>query len=267
MTSVPLSALDKLRTIKPDTLPTADQNKIRRLLDYFGTVAMALDGLSQKITDAPGPLSYRDSERPTTCTVKRDLQERLDKERQGTLRSLGYAITQHFNEKHHVKLELSAYFEEVDTPTFEDIEARVLTQLCGKSLDESASDQIKANFQKHIYSRTVKLGKSFIDLSNYVYWYSFGVTYRDAYEIDFQGVRKMQALYRALNLFEDGNLGEAHNLTRRCGERKPPVGEAIELGYEKITSLTFFKNGKVRVTFSAPEHVQAFATAYDLSVQ
>ncbi|MGM0817739.1 MAG: hypothetical protein ACQEUO_19915, partial [Bacillota bacterium] len=175
------------------------------------------------------------------------------------------AITIYFSKKYNVEFDYSIIYKSYSFEqfiTFEDVLDHLFEQLGGYSFAEMANEQIKDKIKESVYRFEVK--KNTLHLPNFLdieEWFR-------SFKIFYQSKGKLEKLFNALMLFENGSLREASALNQIKnemgeGSKHHAIFEKYSFDtFQKIKSFKAFKNGKVSIEFHSIELANEFANTY-----
>lgn len=177
-----------------------------------------------------------------------------------------YKIISHFERSYNVTLrdsELKQKYD-YDDVTYQDIVNEVFEQLGGFNFNEKAVNEIKEKTRSLIY-RDVKVTvkKNKLSLNDFVWW---DHTWDNKKRLGYSD-SKVTPLFKGLSHFETESVDTLHYYSTIYnelynGEEKHDIFSKFELGYNKILSLKFFKNGKLEIEFETNQQAKEFTKEY-----
>ncbi|UUD44620.1 hypothetical protein [Bacillus pumilus] len=175
------------------------------------------------------------------------------------------AITQYFSKKYNVDFDYSKLdqkFSYQQLITLDEVLDHLFAELGGFTFVEMANEQIKEKIKKSVYRFEVK--KHTLHLPNFLYieeWF-------ESFKIFYQSKGKLEKLFDALMLFENGSPIETNALNQIKyemgeGSKHHAIFEKYSFDiFRKIKSFKAFKNGKVSIEFHSMEFANEFANTY-----
>lgn len=175
-------------------------------------------------------------------------------------------IFSHFERSYNVTLNSSEIRKKYDLSiTYQNIIDEVFEQLGGFNFQEKAVKEIKDASRDTVYrgdKLTIKKGK--LSIQDYVWWSSYSwdnekkLSYNDS---------KVRPLFKALSHFETGvveTLSYYNNIYDELykGDKTYDIFSKYELGYNKVKSIKFYKNGKVDIEFQTQQQAEEFKREY-----
>jgi len=158
--------------------------------------------------------------------------------------------------------------------TYNDVVDDIFEQLGGFDLNSKAEQEIKENMKKlcrnHRDKEKIKLGRNKISLKDICI-----ITYDSIfkkYEINYNHDDNLTTFINAINYFESGsvNISELNTIfyhnngTGGINQEfiKNHIFEKIQLNFNKIKSIIFFKNRRIDIKFTNGQYALEFARDY-----
>lgn len=182
-------------------------------------------------------------------------------------RAFVQSIVQHFEQRHGISLNIYPLeFDEAADLTVDQVLDRVLDKLGGRTFNDAAAGQLRAEFKRIMFGR-VSVAKKTVRLPNVL---TYREEYGGGYRLDYGQDGYYRTFVRALSHFEKPECttelsGIAHTLPhRQVGGIRVDFSETYDLFADRITSVRFYKNGNIAITFPDGESAQAFVRTFDL---
>lgn len=149
--------------------------------------------------------------------------------------------------------------------TYQNIIDEIFEQLGGFNFQEKAINEIKEAARNTVYNSdkiTIKKGK--LSIQDFVYWNRY--SWSDEHSLSW-GDSKVRPLFKGLSHFETEETETAFYYESiykelNAGDRTYDIFSKYELGYEKVKSIKFYKNGKIDIEFETNEQAQQFKNEY-----
>lgn len=176
------------------------------------------------------------------------------------------AITIYFSKKYNVEFDLSSIYKSYSFEqfiTFEEVLEHLFEQLGGFSFEEMANEQIKNKIKDAVYKFELK--RHTLQLPNYLH---IEDVWNGNFKIYYQSVEKLDKLFDALMLFENGMPSSSYALDQikfelKEGSNKHTIFDKYSFDiFSKIKSFKAFKNGKVSIEFHSVDLAYEFANTY-----
>lgn len=171
----------------------------------------------------------------------------------------------YFEKAYNVTLKDPELKKKYDTSvTYNDIVDEVFEQLGGFNFEEKAINELITKCNDTIYSGDkITIKKNKLSIQDFVWWDSYSwVGHRIGYS-----EKKVNPLFAGLSHFETGStetLAYYKSIHKELseGEKTYDIFSKYELGYNKIQSIKFFKNGKIEIEFQSMQQAQQFKNIY-----
>lgn len=171
-------------------------------------------------------------------------------------------IERYFNSTYNLKLDISVSFFESKDISYMELVSSIVELLDGLSLTDTGIQLMKDEFMGTIYCKeryTLK-GRT-LSLNDYVRYESW-----NGVKISYTEREKQAKLRKAFIFFEKGELQDGLSVidfSRRDNEGIDFTKEYF-LGFSKIESVRFYKNGKMTIKFFTSELAEQFEKMFNL---
>lgn len=186
-----------------------------------------------------------------------------------------WEIINHFNSKYTLGLDpyptRRAHAHEPLNPSNEDLTDTVINyvidSLAGRTFSQLALDNLTREFTQHLHN--TKRSRKQITLPHFV---NTRDNYRGGVQLDWGASNKLHTLGRAITAF--ATHGKATNNRTHFDVRAwehnstPPFGEPEATGTsDRHPTITIYKNGNVRLTFTSEELAAEFVTFHNINLR
>ncbi|MFK3936640.1 hypothetical protein ACI2JA_03870 [Alkalihalobacillus sp. NPDC078783] len=175
------------------------------------------------------------------------------------------SVVDYFKKAYNVSLESKdipdLYGEKI---IYNNILDEIFKQLGGFSFTQKAEDELVKNAQNTIYrDDKVQIRKNKLSITNYIYWRDGWNGSKELSWNDSTATPFLVALsHYDAQIYEMTNYFRNVYTMLRDGDEKHDIFSKLELGYNKVKTMKFFKNGKVEIEFQSYEQAVQFFEKY-----